>query len=223
MQADRDTYPGLHVEYVHIHCDLVEGQVMELSNRRFVIGRAEQSDLHVDDQRVSRQHAEILCEADRWFVVDLGSQNGTFVNGHRLVAGQRQPLKNNDKIQIGSLFIMRFEDPATTVRESTNLILLKGLALNTSSRHVYVLRRKLDPPLTDKQYKLLELLVRHQGEWVSKEEVISHIWPQAKGGVTDQMLDNLVARLRQRLGQVDAEHEYVVRQRGTGLKFVQRE
>ena len=223
MGDERETRPRLHIEYVRDECGLKAGQVIAVSSSRFVIGRAAQSNLHVDDHRVSRQHAEILCEAERCLLVDLGSQNGTFLNGERLVEGNRQPLKNKDEIQIGSLLVMRFEDPATTVGDSTSLILSPELWLDASRREVYLRRKKLEPPLPDRQFKLLEILAMHRGEMVSKDQIANYVWPEAKGGVTDQMIDNLVARLRQRLGQVDDEHEYIVRIRGSGLMFIQHE
>lgn len=223
MSSARENCPRLHVEYVRIRCDYEAGRVIELSSPRFVIGRAANSNLHIDDRRLSRQHAEIICEAERYFLVDLGSRNGTRVNGKPLVEGERQPLKDQDEIQIGPLLALRFEDPTSTVGASADVILSRGLGFDASRREIYVRHQKLDPPLTAQQFKLLELLFAHQGDLVTKDEVIGHIWPMAKGGVTDQMLDNLVARLRQRLGQFDDEHDYIVRIRGVGLKFVQRE
>ncbi len=58
------------------------------------IGRQDTSDVSLSDPGVSRRHAEIRREGDEWVVVDLGSTNGTLVNGkrvkrHRLVPGDR--------------------------------------------------------------------------------------------------------------------------------------
>ncbi len=47
----------------------------------FVIGRSEDSDLSINSNRISRQHAEILADEDGYRVRDLGSTNGTFLNG----------------------------------------------------------------------------------------------------------------------------------------------
>ena len=223
MGDERETRPRLTIEYVRSECGLKTGQVVELSSSPFVIGRAAQSNLHVDNPRVSRQHVEIRSEAERCFLIDMGSRNGTFLNGQRLAEGQRQPLKNGDEIQIGALLVLRFVDPATTAGDSTSMVLTPGLWLDTSRREVYVRRKKLEPPLPPKQFQLLEILVRRRGEVVAKDQIAEHVWPEAKGGVTDQMIDNLVARLRQRLGQVDAEHDYITRIRGVGLMFAQRE
>jgi len=63
------------------------------------IGRAPDNDLVVDDLIASRYHAELRRTPDgRYEVVDLGSQNGTYVNGRRISA---QPLADSDTVGIG--------------------------------------------------------------------------------------------------------------------------
>lgn len=53
------------------------------------IGRGEHNDVRVVDESVSTSHATLLRKGDKWFVLDLGSSNGTVVNGYR-VAGERE-------------------------------------------------------------------------------------------------------------------------------------
>jgi transcriptional regulator with PAS, ATPase and Fis domain len=54
-----------------------------------VIGRGDDCDIVIDDRRASRRHAEVRFEAGAWVVADLGSHNGTFVDGARL----EQPIR----------------------------------------------------------------------------------------------------------------------------------
>jgi hypothetical protein len=78
----------------------VDGRVVPLSSDRVVIGRSRECDVRVDDGNVSRRHAELNRDDDeRWSVVDLGSTNGTEVNGSRITS--RTPLANGDRIAIG--------------------------------------------------------------------------------------------------------------------------
>lgn len=70
-----------------------------LSSGRLVIGRLPSCDLSLNDQNASRQHAEFVEREDGWWIVDLDSTNGTFVNGS-LVKERR--LNYGDRIQIGS-------------------------------------------------------------------------------------------------------------------------
>lgn len=58
------------------------------------------------DAKVSRRHARITLKNGGYFVEDLGSTNGTFVNrGKRLVPGQLQPLRESDEIIVGKTFL----------------------------------------------------------------------------------------------------------------------
>ena len=82
-------------------------QVYDLDQPVIRIGRMPGMDIRIDDVSVSRQQAEIQQEGAGWVVRDIGSSNGTFVNGERLT-GDR-PLKPGDEIAIGkfSLFFER--------------------------------------------------------------------------------------------------------------------
>jgi hypothetical protein len=63
-----------------------------------LIGRGEQSKLRVDDFRVSRAHCRLELAASRLEVVDLGSANGTFLNGHLVM---RSPIHDGDELRLG--------------------------------------------------------------------------------------------------------------------------
>lgn len=65
-------------------------------------------DLDADDPeaKVSRRHARIMRRNGEYFVEDLGSTNGTFINrGRRLLPGDRQPLRDGDEIIVGKTFL----------------------------------------------------------------------------------------------------------------------
>jgi hypothetical protein len=86
-----------------------EEQVFLLSHAVTVIGRAADTDLRLNDPGVSRRHAEIRKEGDRFVLVDLGSTNGVRVDDSPVA---RLPLSNGDRIEIGSttLVFRRDED-----------------------------------------------------------------------------------------------------------------
>jgi serine phosphatase RsbU (regulator of sigma subunit) len=65
------------------------------------LGRAVEQGLLLADPTVSRVHARVLRQQDRWLVVDLGSLGGTFVNEHRLTAHVPFPLLPRDRLRIG--------------------------------------------------------------------------------------------------------------------------
>jgi pSer/pThr/pTyr-binding forkhead associated (FHA) protein len=58
------------------------------------------------DAKVSRRHARILRKEGKYFIEDLGSTNGTYVNrGRRLLPGNSQPLNNGDEVIVGKTFL----------------------------------------------------------------------------------------------------------------------
>ncbi len=66
---------------------------------RVRLGRGSANDIILQDTQVSRQHAEISCQGDQFFIQDLGSTNGTFVNNERITAPRL--LQPGDQIRIG--------------------------------------------------------------------------------------------------------------------------
>lgn len=76
----------------------VVGARFLLDADRTVAGRSEHADVFLDDVTVSRKHAEFVREGERFFVRDVGSLNGTYVNRNRIDAA---PLSTGDEVQIG--------------------------------------------------------------------------------------------------------------------------
>ncbi len=76
-----------------------DGKTRTVSAPRAVLGRSRECDVRVGDANVSRKHAEIRHEDDAWWIVDLGSTNGTLVNGRR---AKRERLSAGDRITLGS-------------------------------------------------------------------------------------------------------------------------
>src|ERR1700724_2973415 len=70
-----------------------------LNRSPFTVGRKVDKDLVIADPRVSRDHAQILWEGKAFFLVDLSSKHGTFVNGERV---QRQKLERGDRLEFGA-------------------------------------------------------------------------------------------------------------------------
>ncbi|MBL8620076.1 MAG: SpoIIE family protein phosphatase [Myxococcales bacterium] len=142
------------------------GRRYALSDGEYVIGRRSDCQIFVPDMRVSRQHARLRTNAGKWEVEDLGSNNGTWVNGARIAGAQ--PIRHGDEIAIASNRI-RVESPdeqalhtpagdarltivdahGSVVRsreESGNHSLVRATGVLTSStelRHLRLLERKL--------------------------------------------------------------------------------
>jgi Inner membrane component of T3SS, cytoplasmic domain len=77
-----------------------DGAAIHLSGREVVIGRSHEVDVRVRDLTVSARHVRLLSTGKGWVVTDLGSTNGTFVNGRRL-AHTPEPLAEGDRLGMG--------------------------------------------------------------------------------------------------------------------------
>jgi hypothetical protein len=66
---------------------------------RLVVGRAPNCDCVLPEDCVSRRHAQVWREGDRWFLRDLGSRNGTRVNGVRVI--ERMEVRAGDRVSLG--------------------------------------------------------------------------------------------------------------------------
>ena len=67
------------------------------------IGRAPECELRLDDTYASQQHARVFARNEHWFVEDLGSTNGTFVNEQKLAAPAM--LQPGDKVRVGQTIL----------------------------------------------------------------------------------------------------------------------
>jgi diguanylate cyclase (GGDEF)-like protein len=83
------------------------GQVYAIDGTDHVLGRGTEADVWIEDGGVSRRHARITCRSDgRYFAEDLGSTNGTFVDGQRIQVCEIRP---GARIQIGPHIALRFQ------------------------------------------------------------------------------------------------------------------
>ncbi|QQS46800.1 MAG: SpoIIE family protein phosphatase [Acidobacteriota bacterium] len=110
--------PRLIVKATPSHGD----SVVELSRLRTTIGRSARNDLCVEDPFASRLHAEVRSRGDSYWVSDLGSANGTLINGSRLTAPVQ--LQDRDVIRIGETEIEYSERADTAPAKGRTSILL---------------------------------------------------------------------------------------------------
>ena len=90
---------------------LVQGQAKtyDLKSGDNVLGRLPECDIQIESNMVSRKHARVFSKGTDFLIEDLGSGNGTFVNGQKVE--QAQALKSNDRIKLGPV-LFRYEGDA---------------------------------------------------------------------------------------------------------------
>lgn len=192
----------------------------ELTKDDVVLGRGEECDLVLTERQISRQHIRIFRYGDTYHIRDLDSRNGTWVNGQQL-KGELE-LHDNDEIHLALAVRIRFIGSASTSPLATEVPAFNvgRLRLDPEARRVFIRGQELNPPLSLPQYRLLELLYVHSGRICTRDQVIENVWPEAMGeGVSEQAIDALVRRLRDRLTEIDPENQYIITVRGHGFRL----
>src|SRR3990172_3158325 len=201
------------------------GQRWALTKDTLTIGRDVECDIIILDRQVSRVHARLSRLDEGFQIEDLGSKNGTHVNGAPL-AGAAQRLQDGDLIQVALVAELVYVGSDATMplrMEALPVAPPVGggrLRLDSAARRVWVGDREVDPPLSVPQFRCLELLFHPSGQVCSRAAVIEAVWPEAQGaGVSEQAIDALVRRLRDRLAELDPDYQYVATVRGHGFRL----
>jgi pSer/pThr/pTyr-binding forkhead associated (FHA) protein len=97
-QTSPATPPGL--SGVVIRSDGQKARSIRVESSSLVLGRAPECELPLEDTYVSQQHARIFAKDGAWYVEDLGSTNGTFVNDQRLSSPAM--VQSGDRIRLGT-------------------------------------------------------------------------------------------------------------------------
>jgi len=197
------------------------GQRYTIVEDQFVIWRGGECDLVLPERQVSREHIRIVRSGEGFFLTDLDSKNGTWVNGKQ-VKSATVPLRDGDEVQLALAVKLTY-----VASEATAPVLIEELPhrlgqlqIHRDSRRVFINGIEVDPPLSLPQYRLLELLSDDPGAVRTRDEVIEAVWPEAIGeGVSEQAIDALVRRLRDRLAEVDPTFQYIVTVRGHGFRL----
>jgi HD-GYP domain-containing protein (c-di-GMP phosphodiesterase class II) len=132
------------------------------SNYRLRIGRLSNFEVVLTDSSVSRRHAEVVFTANGWAVRDIGSTNGTFVNGLR-VSRAEEKLRPNDILQVGDVCLRVSEIQATskvTLGSSSTDLCMVATANQTWDD---IARLLAAPGTTIKSGKLLSLVLVQAG------------------------------------------------------------
>ncbi len=194
----------------------LKGQRWQLDGT-IVLGRESTCNVVVNDRQISRFHARLTPTFEGVMLEDLGSKNGTYHNGTPLTAPV--VLQDGDHIAVGIAQQFQY------LTSDATMPLLDGgkpgrLMMDRKSRRVWIRQQELVPSLSAQQFKLLWLLYDRQGQVVSRPDLVTVVWgDDQSSGVSDQALDALVRRLRERLAALDPSHQYIDTVRGHGVRL----
>ncbi len=190
-----------------------------LVKRTTIVGREADSDIQIDDRQVSRRHAEITQTVEGYTLRDLGSKNGTFLNGEPVTQKPRL-IRNGDEVGIALCAKLTFVEDEATAPIILDYKHKPSLKMDMSAKRVWIMDKEITPPLSLAQYNLLELLYKNAGNVVSRDQVIAVVWSDEEAeGVSEQAIDALARRLRERIAEIDADNKYVETVRGHGFRL----
>lgn len=197
--------------------DLIRDQwILQDTAPEITIGRSTDCIVSIPVRWISRKHAVLHRQGGQFVLEDAGSKNGVFVNGRRIV--KPHSLTDGDVIQLAPGLELLYVDSEATAPLPGQKGL--GLYVDRNERQIYVHGQLLNPPLSNQQYQLLALLTEEPGKVFSRAEVVDAAWAgEDPRGVTDDAIDALIRRLRQRLAEIDPEHNFVVTVRGYGFRI----
>jgi ABC-type multidrug transport system ATPase subunit/pSer/pThr/pTyr-binding forkhead associated (FHA) protein len=123
------------------------GKTYSLEGDEIFIGREPDSTLQIDSPGVSRQHARLTLKNNQYLLEDLGSSNGTFVNGERIL--QTWPLKNGDIIGLGKMIQLEYQaalPPVSATMIESELPLVGGTIIEEAPQQPLVLTQPAPTP-----------------------------------------------------------------------------
>ena len=206
-------------------------QVGPLNGQRWVlsgdilVGRDDSCQVVIQNRQVSRYHARFVSLPEGIQLEDLGSKNGTHINGQEVL--EPVMLQDGDVIQIAlaQQFIYLSSDSTLPLelpvgQTGENVSAPRLLRLDKRSRRVWIGNDELLPPLSVSQYQLLEILYDNPGRVISRTELVHAVWGNEDViGISEQALDALVRRLRDRLAVINKTHQFLITVRGHGLRL----
>ncbi len=191
------------------------------------IGRDPDCNIVIPDRQVSRFHTRIIREENNVILEDLASKNGTYLNGKQ--------IKNPEKLQDGDFLQVALVQKFTFLSSDATMPLdqqfsevqlpaekqqISRIKLDAKARRVWILNEEMIPPLSVPQFLLLKTLFDHRGEVVSRSNLVFAVWGSDRAvGVSEQALDALIRRLRERINLMDDSREYITTVRGHGIRL----
>lgn len=198
------------------HIKLQPGTCFRLNSAEFGLGRSVTNDLYIGSPKISRSHAKIIaCRDQSYELQDAGAPNGTSINGRPLAKHEECKLNDSGEIQLAGIFHIKFTDYGAT-HVTPDTLTLYGLTLSHIDHRVWIQGEPNESKvkLSKGEYQFLSTLMAKYPEHAAHNDLAHAIWGwQAETAEDDKRardaLFNIVKRLRERLSDLDMNHEYI--------------
>jgi hypothetical protein len=107
-----------------------KGKTFDLKDEVYTVGRSPDNNIQIMDKTVSRNHLKIFRKKDEYYIKDLKSRNGTFVNGARVQAGDEIEVKKGVPLAVGRVFLHLSENYKEENEGDKNLKALDSIDLS---------------------------------------------------------------------------------------------
>lgn len=205
----------------------VSGQIYPLALDSVGIGRAKDNEIVLLSSMVSRYHAEVSYADGFFWLRDLNSKNGTWVNRQMVTEPVR--LTEKDTINIGNFQLTFWVnlDNAETISNygqaaSADKPETPFLDIDTAAMLVRINGVVLEPPLSPLEWRLLAFLYENKGQVCTRDQIIENVYQtdDPSNIPFDSAIETLVSRLRKRLQLTDPSQLPRLRTvRGVGYKL----
>jgi DNA-binding response OmpR family regulator len=207
------TDDSLPEAYLALTTESGQREVHRVDRPVTTLGRGVGCDLLLTSPQVSRRHAELRWDGEHFVVVDLGSTNGTRINGASV--GAAALIGDGDYLEVADIRL-QFHLSASTVTLSVEAM-VSPLSVDLA-RHEVRLRGDL-LALTPKEYRLIAFLYGRDGAVATSEEIASEVWPELDGAVSDDSITQVVARLRRKVEDDPGDPRFILTVRGFGYRL----
>jgi len=130
-------------------------QEIPITRPTVTIGRVDNNDIKIENLAVSRQHAKIVRDGERYIIEDLNSLNGTFVNEKKVMKGI---LRNNDEILVGkhTLIFVDEEEKPIEMRKDIDISLAEKTVILDTKKQRELLSQRMEerPTIAEKPLQL---------------------------------------------------------------------
>jgi hypothetical protein len=209
--------------FLQIEKGRIEGYTREgkipLGTGALRVGRTSQKnapDIKVKDEYVSRNHVEFSYIGGHFMLRDVGSRNGTEINGERIEPGKFYPLTNGDFIGLAIIsgeprVVLRFSRPRQS--EETQYLpahppkKAEGLIIDVKARGVFVDGSEVS--LGRREFNLLVFLYQNRGRACSESEIAEKVWADEGGAVSPEAIKLCVQSIKKGIEADPSKPRYI--------------